>query len=93
MWGGILLQLERLLDLKNQTLNRKFVLLLSLLAIVALWSALWEVRMVTSARPAASRIFLNEQPHTRLRPEVEMDHRGCEDTRYGDEASVSHVME
>lgn len=49
--------------------------------------------MVTSTRPAASRSFLNEQPHTRLRPEVEMDHRGCEDTRYSDEASVSHVME
>lgn len=53
---GILLQLERFLDLK--TLNRRFVLLLSLLAIVALWSSLWEVHMLTSTHPAASRSFL-----------------------------------
>lgn len=49
--------------------------------------------MVSSAHPAASRsFFINEQPQTRLWPEVAMDHRGHEDTWQSEEASVSHVM-
>lgn len=42
---------------ENQTLNREFVLLLSLLAIVVLFCSLWEVHMLTSTHPAASRRF------------------------------------